>query len=212
MRNNKIVFLGIDGAGKSTMVEHSRAYLKSQGYEAIIIPFHKWVFADKLRNVFGKALDKGRTGRNAPYSPKKNSLAALSKPFVALLDNILFYWLNRPGKKKEVYLYDRFICATQIKFIALNYRAKWLKFIWWNIHPPLIILFDIDVETSVKRQLSRNDPYAYKPEQLQIERDLYLKFAKSKNAFIFDNTKADIEASFNRIKEIIDTEIINKQK
>ncbi len=124
---NRIVLLGIDGSGKSTMAEIIKDHCENKGYNVTIIPFHHWLFADKFRSVFGKMIDRGRKGRNTPYKPPAKSFAAFVKPIIAYIDNILFYKVNSPKKKEQIFIYDRFICATQIKFAALGYYNNWFK-------------------------------------------------------------------------------------
>ena len=180
MAKLKIALLGIDGSGKSTIANELKIIFEGRGYDVKIIRFHKWVFADVFRDKFkfGKMLDRDRKGRNAPYTPSKKSLSSYIKPPIAFIDNLLFYLVNRPYKKNQIYIYDRFVCATQIKFKALNYHVNWFKPLWWNITPDYVFVFDIDVEESVRRQKNRNDPYVYTKQQLSIEKDLYKKYAE----------------------------------
>ena len=201
-KNYKIVFLGIDGAGKTTISNEIKIWLEKKGKTIKIIPFHKWVFADRLKRKFSKVIEKNRPNIKVPYEPKKKSLAAYIKPPIAFLDNLLFYWQTLHNEKTtDVIIFDRFICATQIKFLGLNYHANWFKFLWWNINPDLYIIFDISPEVSVKRQKERNDPYSYKIHQLKIERKLYKKLAKKKNAIFIHNQNKD--ETILKIKEII---------
>jgi len=202
MSKLRIALLGVDGSGKSTMSKIIKEYCENKGYSVRVIPFHHWVFADKLRAIFGKIIDKGRDGRSTPYSPPKKSFASFIKPPIAFLDNLLFLWINSPKKKNQIYIYDRFVCATQIKFSVLNYSNTWFKKLWWTIKPDLAIIFDVDLEESVKRQLSRNDPFAYPKEILWKERNMYLDYAK-KHDFPIVKSK-DIETTKRNILKIID--------
>ncbi len=181
MKVKTIALLGIDGCGKSTMSVVVKDTLESKGYSVKIVPFHKWVFAHKLRNLFGSIIDKDRVGRNAPYLPSRKSFSSKIKPPIAFLDNLLFLLFNAPWKKHEIYIYDRYVCATQIKFSALNYSNRWFKKLWWSIKPDYAIIFDIDLPEAVKRQIERNDPYSYPEEILGIERKFYLEYSKTHN-------------------------------
>jgi len=199
----EISFLGIDGAGKSTMSSLSKEYLESQGYNVTIIPFHKWVFADKLRTVFGNVVDRDRQNRTSPYSPQRKSFSSLIKPPVAFVDNLLFYLLNRPSKKNEIFLYDRFICATQIKFSALNYHVNWFKGLWWNIPPKNAIVFLLSIDESIRRQNRRNDPYAYTKNQLAKEYNLYLNLAKNYGYPVIYTDEECINTTFQKVQVIL---------
>ena len=206
MNRLKIAFLGIDGSGKSTISQEFSKYLVEKGYDVKIVPFHKWVFADKLRSVFGRYVDRDRKERNAPYSPKKKSFSSFIKPPIAFIDNVLYYWLNSPKKTKQVYIYDRFICATQIKFRALGYHVNWFKFLWWNMKPDFAIIFDVTIEESIKAQIDRNDPYLYTEEQLIREKTLYIAFAKKHNFPIVQRTNK--KETFDNVVAIFEEKIL----
>ena len=87
---NRIALSGIDEPGKTTMSIILKEYLELLGYVVKIVPFHKWVFADTLRRLFGHFIDRGRRDRRSQYKPPPKSLATKIKPPIAFLDNILF--------------------------------------------------------------------------------------------------------------------------
>ena len=196
--------MGIDGSGKSTIANELKIIFEGRGYNVKIIPFHKWIFADVFRDKFkfGKMLDRARKGRNAPYAPSTNSLSSYMKPPIAFIDNLLFYLINRPYKKNQIYIYDRFICATLIKLKALNYHVDWFKPLWWNITPDYAFVFDINVEESVRRQKNRNDPYVYTKNQLSIEKSMYASFSK-KHKFPFIENNSSIDAVVTKIMKTL---------
>lgn len=203
MKNKRIftiALLGIDGSGKSTISKELKDWLETKGNKVKIIPFHYWVFADKLKKRTSKYIDKGRPSINRPYEPKKRSFAGIVKPVIAFADNLLFYIHNLPdGKNYNVVIFDRFICATQIKLNALNYTTKWFKPFWWNFKPDFAVVFDIPVEISIERQKKRGDPYLYTKDQLSIEKEMYKKFSRNHGFPILDNEK-NKEISIKRIK------------
>lgn len=203
---SKIALLGIDGSGKSAMSEVIKKYLSDKGYDVKVIPFHKWLFAGKLRDIFSRFIDHDRKERTSPYSPPIKSFSARIKPPIAFIDNLLFYLINSPRNRKQVYIYDRFVCATQIKFSALNYSNKWFRKIWWSVKPDFAIIFDVDINESIKRQLERKDSYAYTYDQLSFERDLYIKYAKTNKFPIVTSIdkQSTQEEVLNYIKEQFD--------
>jgi len=188
-----IALLGIDGSGKSTTSKFLDEYLTNKGYVVKIIPFHKWVFANILRNIFGMYIDKGRKDRKSVFKPKRGSFSSFIKPPIALIDNIIYFYINFPysKNKNQIYIYDRFICATQIKFNALNYSNLWFKKIWMYFKPDLAIIFNVDINESIKRQINRNDPYTYPKEILIKEQLMYFDYANKYNFPIIDSKEKD---------------------
>src|SRR3989337_1303974 len=78
-----IAFLGIDGSGKSTNAEKINAWLHENEIKCTIIPFHKWIFADKIKKRFGKYVDIGREKESIrPYTPPQYSFPAVVKPLI----------------------------------------------------------------------------------------------------------------------------------
>ena len=182
-----ISLLGIDGAGKSTISKMLKKKLEKRGYKVRIVPFHYWVFADKLKMKYWKVVDKDRKTIAKPYTPRPFSLSAILKPMVALADNILFYISTLPdGKKYDVVIYDRFICATQIKLKALGYHVEWLRPIWENFKTDYCFIIDVPEDVSIKRQIKRGDPYTYTREQLRVEREEYRRYAMRHDCVILD--------------------------
>ncbi len=199
-----IGLFGIDGTGKSTNAKKISSWIKENDVKCMIIPFHKWLFADMLKKKFGNYVDVRRENKSSKaYFPPKNSLPAFIKPLIALADNILMYYLcKRKYGDYDVLIFDRFICATFIKLKSLNYNVEWLRPIWGEIRPDIGIIFDIPVEISINRQNERGDPFIYNKEQLSIERDEYLKMAKKLDFPIFDTT-VPFNVTFKAIKEYL---------
>jgi len=205
-----IAFLGIDGSGKSTHSEKIASWLQANGVKCKVIPFHKWVFADKLKNKFGKYVDVGRDEDPLkPYTPPRYSLPALIKPVISLSDNILMYYLSKWNYRDyDVIIFDRFICATAIKGKALNYNNEWLRPIWANIKPDVGIVFDSPIEKSIETINNRGDHILYTPEQLSIEREEYLRMAKKHDYPVF-NTVEPFELVHDRVKRYLEKILIS---
>ena len=186
-----IAFLGIDGSGKSTHAEKIASWLQANGIKCKVIPFHKWIFADMLKKRLGKYMDKGREEESLkPYAPRRYSLPALIKPIIALIDNVLMYYLSKwKYRDYDVIIFDRFICATFIKSKALNYHVEWIRPIWNGIKPEIGVVLDIPVKRSTEMIKGRGDHILYTSEQLSIERKEYLKMAKKYGFSVFDTTK-----------------------
>ena len=190
-----IAFLGIDGSGKSTHSQKIAGWLQDKGLKCKVIPFRHWLFADKLKRKLEKYVDRGRKeGFLEPYVPRRNSLPALVKPLIALLDNILMYYLSKwKYKDYDVIIFDRFICATLIKLKALNYNVEWLRPVWESLRTNRGFVFEVPVNISIRRQIQRKDPYTYTKEQLAIEQKEYIKYARKHGFPILSTTKSLIE-------------------
>jgi len=202
MNGINIVLLGIDGSGKSTISNMLQELLTLKGYTVKVVPFHKWVFADILRDNWGvgKIVDRGRTNRSYPFSPNKRSIASFLKPPIAFIDNIIFYLMNKARDKDEIVIFDRFISATQIKLYSLNYHTMWFKFLWWNFIIPKTFILDVNIEDSIETQKSRNDEYVYSKEGLKEEKKLYLQYG-SDHGFSIISKKFGINHTINCIME-----------
>jgi len=202
-----IAFLGIDGSGKSTHAEKIASWLQANEVKCKIIPFHKWLFADKLKKRFGKHVDKGRGEESLkPYVPPRYSLPALIKPLIALIDNVLMYYLSKwKYRDCDVIIFDRFICATFIKFKALNYHVEWIRPIWVNFKTDYGFVFDVPEDISIERQIKRGDPIIYTKEQLSIEQEEYRKYAK-KSGFPLLDGRENVKENFNLIMRKMEME------
>ena len=197
-----IVLLGLDGSGKTTLSKLLKKELEKE-YSVKIIPFHKWVFSNKLKYFFGRRIDKSRLDMNKPYEPIKSSLSSLIKPIIAYIDNVCFFLINRP-LNNQVVIFDRFICATQIKFNSLGYQNTWFRLFWRVFMPKNTFYIDINADLSVLRQNGRGDKFVYKKSTLSEERKNYIYLAKTLGFPIINGKKS---AKINAIKIL---KIINK--
>ncbi len=199
MKKFTISFLGIDGSGKSTQAKLLEEWLRKNGYEVKLVEFHKWVFAHKLRKKLWRVVDKGRKSIDTYYIARKGSLSSFLKPIVALVDNLLLYLTSLLFSKEKIIIFDRFICSTQIKMKALNYHVEWLRVLWENFHTDIGFLLYVSPQTSVRRQLKRGDEYVYREEELQIELEEYLRYARKWRVKIIDTERKSEREVFEEI-------------
>ena len=190
-RGVTIAFLGIDGSGKSTHAKATKRWLAERGVRCYYIPFHKWLFADKLKAIAYQTSDRDISKKTlAPKIMKKGSAAAIGKPIIALLDNVLFYLKHASrAKKGEVVIFDRFVCATMIKLGSLDYNVEWMRPLWYNTRPEHCLIFDVPVEKSLSEIDERGDHIRYTNEQLNWERKQYLVFARKNGYPVFNTTR-----------------------
>lgn len=199
-----IAFLGIDGTGKSTHSKKICSWLNENEIRCIIIPFHKWMFAGFLKKKFGDYVDKGREKKSLkPYMPKKYSMAAMLKPLVAFIDNLIMFYLYKwKYRNYDILIFDRFICATLIKSKALNYNVEWLRPLWQNIKTDIGIVLDAPMQKSIGTINERGDHILYTAGQLLGEREEYLEIAK-KNGYPVFNTSGQLEIVNEEIKNYL---------
>lgn len=189
-----IALLGIDGSGKSTYSHFLKQYFTSRGFKVEIIPYHKYIFVEKLSRMLRRekwASKQYTTTFDIDSYYKGNKILKLLRAILSLLDNFLLFILSVYPKIMEgnIVILDRFIWSTYVKYSALGYPIGSLKKIWFITKPHFAIIFDIPAETSIKRILQRKEHLRYSKRVLDYERQFYLDIAKRYNYPIIDTTK-----------------------
>jgi dTMP kinase len=189
-----VAFLGIDGSGKSSHAAATKDWLKDRGYYCQLMPFHRYLFVERLSSSRKRVEEGSRSNR------KGNPLRA----FVSLLDNLLLHVLTAfgAGVEGKVVLYDRFIWSTHVKYKALRYPVRPLAFLYLLPRPKTAIVFDIPVGRSLKVIDIRAQHTRYAPEILDSERNSYLQIAEERGYPILDSTR-DFGAVQNEIESYL---------
>jgi thymidylate kinase len=194
IRGGTVVFLGIDGSGKSTHAEATRRWLETRGYRCKLVPFHKYLIVDRLSRKAGRAsLEVGTRRRN------------LLRPFLSLFDNLLMLvWTSfGSGIDGTVVIYDRYIWSTYVKYSGLGYPVRPLSFLYLLPRPRIALLFEIPVERSLQVIDDRGNHIRYPSKVLSSERELYFSIARGRGCAIIDSTgsfesvQADVEAKLS---------------
>jgi len=180
-----IVLSGIDGTGKSTHARNIYRWLRRRGAGCRIIPFHRYLFLDKVggfrSRVRGTAEMVRRMGRRPPgWVPARTSKFSLIRPYLALVDNILLY-LTRVVPaiwRGEYVICDRFIWDNYVKHKMLGYGTRYLFRLSTAIRPWAGIIFDLPSEVAVKRVGERDFHYQYTKEQYDVERREFRRIAR----------------------------------
>lgn len=193
-----ITFEGADGCGKTTQMRLLAEYLKSNGYEVVL-----------TREPGGKGLGEKVREILLNYD---GEVSDRCESFLFLADRAqnIDIIVNPAVNEGKIVLCDRHIDSTVAyqgfgRGLDLK-RIKMLNDIATNGRKPdLTIVFDIDVETSMKRVGSEKD----RMECAGIEfhnkvRNGYLKIAKEEPERIkVVNAVQSIEAVFEDVKRIV---------
>jgi len=194
-----IVLTGIDATGKSTHARNISSWLKGKGIKCEILPFHRYLFLGKLSNLKSGGKLSQATGNRAPIA--KTSKFSLIRPYVALVDNVIFYILRVLPHivKREYVVCDRFIWDNYVKHKALGYNTRFLFRLSTLIKPQISIVFDLPAEIAFERVEKREKHVRYLIEQYEIERKEFKKIAMMLNYPVV-NTNEPIQQTWNRIE------------
>ena len=182
-----IVFEGIDGSGKSSVISRLKDNLESYGKKVIVT-------AEPSRSDIGNYVLRTR-GLN----PKTEALlftADRSEHTEQILD-----WI-RGG---YIVICDRYIGSTLAYQSAAGMNINWLKDINSGVAiiPDVTILMDIDPEISLRRVNARGERTRFeKLNYLKKVRNAYLSIAKEFN-FRVVNADRDRDTVANEVKNIV---------
>jgi dTMP kinase len=178
-KGGSVAVLGIDGSGKSSHSATTRGWLESRGYRVKLMPFHTYLFVERLSSM-SRNVRAGVPGR------RRNPL----RPVVSLLDNLILQLTSSIGCRLEgtVVIYDRFIWSTYIKYEALGYPVKPLSSLYLLPRPFFAVVLDVPVEKSLRVIDERVAHIHYPSEVLQHERERYLDIARKNGYPVIDAT------------------------
>lgn len=150
-----ISFEGIEGSGKSTQIARTEAYLLSQGFKV-----HR--FREPGGTIFGEKLREAILHSKAPLDPMSECHLFLSSRAQLLTEKVLPL-LN---EEKTVVLLDRYIDSTLVyqgvaRGLGLDKVLTLHQFSPLNILPHLTVYLQIDLKTSLERQLARGQEKDY---------------------------------------------------
>lgn len=163
-----VALLGIDGSGKSTHAQELQGWFRGRGYYCTRVPFHRYLFVERL----------ARGGRSSGTSGERRGGNPF-RPLISAIDNILLYLLTSFGRGLEgrVVLYDRYIWSTYIKYEALGYPVRPLRWLYMLPRPKFAMVLDVSVEKSLGVIHERPDHVRYRGNVLAAERKEYLGIA-----------------------------------
>ena len=196
-----ITLEGIEGAGKSTMVNFIEDFLTKHGHDVI-----------KTREPGGTKI--GEQIREILLKNENSSLTPdteLLLMFAARAQHIKE--VIRPALSSgKTILCDRFIDATYayqgggrgIDASRINILEKWVQS---NLKPDLTLLFDLDVSIGIARTKKRSKADRFEQEKsifFEKVRNCYLKIAKNEpNRFCIINSALPVKKVENEIMTIL---------
>lgn len=196
-----VVLTGIDSSGKSTYAQKILLALTSKGLSCRILRFDKYLFLDKL-----SSLRKNRRlhieDARAPIA--NTSLFSFLRPYLALVDNILFYLVKVVPSvaKREIVICDRFIWDNSVKHKALGYPTFLLFELSILLKPSITIVLDVPSKIAFERVEKREGHKRYSISQYDLERREFRKIARALAYPIID-TNESIFQTWPRIEALI---------
>jgi len=194
-KGGSIALLGIDGSGKSSHSTVTSGWLEGRGYRVELMPFHRYLFVEKLSSISAGIAGGPRVRRRG------NPL----RPVVSLVDNLLLQLSSSIGCRLEgtVVIYDRFIWSTFIKYEALGYPVRPLASLYLLPRPLFAVVLDIPVDKSLRVIDERVAHIHYPRVVLEREREMYLKIARRNGYPIVDAT-----GSFDEVQSTIESHLM----
>lgn len=193
-----IVFEGIDGSGKSTQIELITMKLKQAGIDAIIEQ-------EPTKNVIGKLIRDYAEAGDRFLSPEVEALL-FSADRIEHSKRILSYL-----QQGVTVICDRFYHSTYAYQGASGIDIDWLKSLQKNvIKPDLVILLDIDPDSSLIRVSGRNLTIFENNSYLRKVREIYNYFAKNGELVKIDTLKpiSEVEKDVQKqIEKLINTKL-----
>ena len=188
-----VALLGIDGSGKSTHAAELEKWFRQRGYYCTRVPFHRYLFVDALSRGSRSKQSRGERWGGNPL-----------RPCLSALDNLLLYALTSFGRGLEgrVVLYDRYIWSTYVKYQALGYPVRPIRWLYMLPRPKFAVVLDITVEKSLAVIDGRPDHIRYRGDVLGEERSEYERIARSRGIPVVDASR-DKETVQSEIEDLL---------
>lgn len=183
-----ITLEGGEGAGKSTMMERTEAWLRNAGHEVVTTREPGGTpLAEHIRSMVLDASLENGDDTPAPLTELLLMFASRAQHLERLI---------RPALAEgKTVLCDRFTDATwAYQGGGRGMNPRWIaaleELVHGDVQPDLTLLLDVDVEHGLKRASSRSDPDWFEREQVDFferVRDAYherAKFAPGRFAII----------------------------
>jgi thymidylate kinase len=199
-KGGSVALLGIDGSGKSSHSTVTGDWLKERGYACAVMPFHRYLFVERLAKISSASGNEGGTGDRFRFKRGGNPL----RPVASLLDNLVLQLQSSIGCRLEgkVVIYDRFIWSTYVKYKALGYPVRPISALYLSPRPTFALVLNVPVEKSLQVIDERVAHIHYPREVLESERQQYLEIARRGGYPVIDAT-----APFEEVQEKIESHL-----
>lgn len=182
-----LIFIGPDGAGKSTIITNiTRILFENMPYQ--VIHFKPFIFQRK----------KGPN--QTPYAKKPYGFFLSLARFILWLAEYYLWWVySYFFHNQTVYIFDRFLYDVNID--PLRYRVnKWISKIpyFYLLYPGSKIVFLLQA-TAANLQLRKQE---VTEDQSKIQMENYLKYFKTKKNSYFIDTNKSLKDTLDEIKTI----------
>jgi len=172
-----IVFEGIDGGGKSTQIKMLAEYFEDKGYQ---VEFHM----EPTEGMVGSLLWTYMKSKDRSFNPETEALL-----FAA--DRIEHgKTIKQALEEGKVVISDRYLHSSLAYQGAAGVDPDWMQSL--NKHalkPSLVILLDIDPESSLERVSGRAKTVFEETDYLKKVRAEYLRYAEAGELEIVDATQ-----------------------
>lgn len=222
-RKISIVLTGIDGSGKSTVVNYLCNALRRRGFNACVKWFRWRAFVSYTLYAYARISGFTVTIRNSrSHNNVKihlfylNSILKRLYPWTMYFDMLLFYAMSKVKtffERRQVILYDRFFLDSFVDMIyetrhSLDVSDSILQNLFLRIQnkADIVILLDVDPDTAYQRKLD-----IISKDEIEFKRLIYKKIVKRlKNIIVVDGSQ-DLEHLKTNVWESINSAIENEE-